>query len=666
VKQMLHTYNASQNTNGQPVIYDPQMRRVPTWPSLHQPYINELSTQNAINQYYNNMNVYPNGLTGNYFPRSNSLNSMNEVIVPMAASGLVQGNLEGQQHLAFPNVSASQFVPAQFHSQQSSYETQAAFTQTTGYQQPVQAWLYNHNHYTQHQQSPTVHYALPQQAVMFNASRGRTGGEEGTPKIPMDNLRTRQTKGKPYDYNERNAPQFHGSHVGQHMLYMPVQPRFVNEAKCVKGPISDFVKDKGVKGKEKTKDKMSRNSVSSMPARRPRSSKKSRSKRPWKGERQPPLLPKISAGRKKRRNRAVAEVITRCANKVKEGSAVEGRKKRRPPVPLISEVLTKVGASSCHTPLRFTQTPPESSDEVSVDIKVIEQPIVGQPVQNDVTLKNPNGRSACTFNSGPHGGVDKESKLAALFPELPPLKVDVANPQDEQDDERLEQLSTKHITDSPPTAAFVSEEQEVLSLKSDIASSKELTPSTINTSEITTPGSSCKVGGTKPPIPFTPLCEINTFKPISQPAPLVKNSPTVPPLRRCNWSPAPLPSEFKTLPLIFEPTVREDPWQMVKKRNRRRRSVQEKMVDTASPEQPQTPPVVSQVLAAKQVKRSRRRRKKKKERVSESVKPVKNLTDKFQGEPLVEVARKRKSKCDFLMDCLFRVFSYTRVKEKTY
>jgi len=204
------------------------------------------------------------------------------------------------------------------------------------------------------------------------------------------------------------------------------------------------------------------------------------------------------------------------------------------------------------------------------------------------------------------------------------------------------------------------EEQDILSVKSSLASPKELTPTALHpSSDITTPGSSCRLAGMKPPIPYTPPTEK-----IIKPKPKLTPKPTVPPLKRHNWSPAPLVADFANLPLIIERTVKDEPWQTVGG-NRKYKSNPEVRQSAQSPELVKSPPPSKQTLHPKEQKKSRRRRRRKKTRVAETAKVESNPATTAPEEPLAQAPSKRKSRCDFLMDCLQRTFPFAWRKEKT-
>jgi len=648
---MQQQFSTTQNAGTQPVVYDNlQMRRVPTWP-----YINEVTTGNVGNQYYSSMSMYPNGQPAGFFPRSSSLNSMTEIMVPM--TGIVQGNTEAMQPglVALPTVGAAHYMPAQFLSRQSSQDVQAPCTPTSGYQQqPIQPWHYNH--YT-NTPPATLQYPPPQQAMMYNV-----GGEsEATSKARKPPL-----KRKPIDYTVDASP-FHGSNIRHHiMLNKQVQwPRFIYETRRAKSLNAQQSGDKSTGGKINSSSSEQISSMLCMPTHMPTHRPRSPKKRPWKGEKKVRFIPKKPA--KRRRNRSVEQVLKSCAKKLRESSleeVSEKRPKRSAPMPLTKETLVKE-KTKVPTSLGYSQTPPESSDEISEDV---ETETVAQPVDSKMAPKNPNGRAANGFelvpesrnlvctkpvlaptlpqNYRPETVLEKSPKLFAFPPKLPPVVTQQVNKADIR-------LDNKKM----PTT--LTEEQDVLSVKCGLVSPKELTPTNHQpSSEITTPGSSCRLAGMKPPIPYTPHTE-KIIKP--KPKPTLK--PTVPPLKRHDWSPAPLVSEFN-LPLIIERPVKDDPWTMV--RRRKHGGIPEIRMNTPSPKQIQTPTPSKQVLHPKEQKKSRRKRKRKKIRAPESSKVETNPPTTAPEEPLVAQApSKRESRCDFVMDCLQRTFPFAWRKEKT-
>jgi len=623
------------------------MRRVPTWPN-----INEVTTGNVGNQYYSSMSMYPNGQPAGFFPRSSSLNSMTEVMVPL--TGVVQGNTEAMQPslVAFPSVGASHYMPAQFLCRQSSQELQAPCTPTAGYQQqPIQAWHYNH-HYN-NTPPATLQYPPPQQAMMYNV-----GGErEATPKARKPPL-----KRKSIDYTVEKTP-FHGSNIRHHiMLNKQVQwPRLIYETRCAKGPNAQQSGEKSNGGKINSASSEQISSMLFMPTHRPRSPKK----RPWKGEKKVRIIPKKTTKRIKRRNRSVERVLKSCAKKLRESSLQEVsnlRPKRASSMPVKEETLVKDIPPKLKMPtsLGYSQTPPESSDE---DSDEVETENVAQPVDSKVDPKNPNGRAANGLELVPKKSSISVCSKPVLAPTVPksyrpeivlekPTQLFTFPP-------KLPLVVTQPVNkaeirlDSKKIQTTFAEEQDVLSV-----SPKEHTPTAHHaSSDITTPGSSCRLAGMKPPIPYTPPTE-KIIKPKPKPTP----KPTVPPLKRHNWSPAPLVSEFNNLPLIIERTVKDDPWQTV--RRRKHGSIPEVRL-TPSPELIQSPPPSKQVPHLKEPKKSRKRRRRKKTRAQEIAKVESNPSTSAPEEPLAQAPSKRKSRCDLFMDCLQRTFPFAWRKDKT-
>merc|ERR550534_127554 len=599
--------------------------------------------------------MYPNGQPAGFFPRSSSLNSMAEVMVPL--TGVVQGNTEAMQPslVAFPSVGASHYMPAQFLCRQSSQELQAPCTQNSGYQQqPIQAW----HHYNHYNNTPpaTLQYPPPQQAMMYNV-----GGErEATPKARKPPL-----KRKSIDYTVDKTP-FHGSNIRHHiMLNKQVQwPRLIYETRCTKSPNAQQSGEKSNGGKINSTSSEQISSMLFMPTHRPRSPKK----RPWKGERKVRFIPKKPT--KKRRNRSVERVLKSCAKKLRESSMEEVsdlRPKRASSISVKKETLVKDIPPKLKMPmsLGYSQTPPESSDE---DSDEVETENVAQPVDSKVDPKNPNGRAANGLELAPKKSSISMCTKPVLAPTLPksyrpeimlekPAKLFTFPP-------KLPLVATQQVNkaeirlDSKKIQTTFTEEQDVLSVKSSLASPKEHTPTAHHaSSDITTPGSSCRLAGMKPPIPYTPPTE-KIIKPKPKPTP----KPTVPPLKRHNWSPAPRVSDFNNLPLIIERTVKDDPWQTV--RRRKHGSIPEVRLSAPSPELIQSPPPSKEVLHSKEPKKPRKRRRRKKTRAPESAKVESIPSTTAPEEPLAQAPSKRKSRCDLFMDCLQRTFPFWR-KDKT-
>jgi len=653
---MQQQFSSSQNAGAQPVSYqDLQMRRVPTWP-----YINEVTT-GVGNHYYNSMSMYPDGQPGHFFPRSSSLNSMTEVIVPM--TGVIQGNADSLQPglIAFPSVGAGHYMPAQFVSPQGNQEAHAACAQNAGYQQhPIQAWHYNH--YT-NQPPGAVQYQQPQQTVMYNI-----GGEaEAThkPRKPPLTL-------KPNDYTLDASP-FHCSNIRHHiMLNKQVQwPRLIYETQCTESPKAQQSVEKTTLGKEGSKSCDQLSSMLFMPTHRPRSPKK----KPWKGERKVRFRPKKNTKRIKRKSRSVEQVLKSCQKKIRESSTEQGNKKwqKRPPAPTTSRKET--GIKDIDIPLKpqvptslgYSQTPPESSDEDSEEMKT---EMVAEPVNGNIVASSVNVRAAKDLEMLSKSSTSCVPKLVCA-PPLPksysseilsekPMELftysqkvtTMVTPQVNKHDRKFDNK------EMPPKVP----EELVLPVRNDLVLSKELyskelTPTAFNShSEITTPGSGCRLAGMKPPIPYTP-----TPEKLIKPKPTPK--PTVPPLKRVDWPRAPLVSEFNNLPLIIEPKVKDDPWKTV--RRRKHVNLPEIRVRNPSRELFATPPSSKQVLNPKEPKKPRRRRKKKKTKVLESAKVEKNPPTTTPEKPLAPAPSKRKNSCDFVMDCLRRTFFSAWRKDKT-
>jgi hypothetical protein len=652
---MQQQFSSNQNAGAQPVGYqDHQMRRVPTWP-----YINGVTTNNFGNQYYSSMSMYPDGQPAHFFPRSCSLNSMSEVIVPM--TGVIQGNTDPLQPglMAFPSMGAGHYMPTQFVSPQGNQEAHAACAQSIGYQQhPIQAWHYNH--YT-NQPPGAVQYQQPQQTVMYNI-----GSEAEATQKPRKPPLTR----KPNEYAQDASP-FHCSNIRHHiMLNKQIQwPRLIYETQCTESSNAQQSVEKSTGGKDTSKSSDKLSSMLFMPTHRPKSPKIKK----WKGERKVRFRPKKPAKRIKRKNRSVDQVLKSCAKKIRESSTQPGNKKRqkRPPAPTPSKEETEVK----EVPLKpmlppslgYSQTPPESSDE---DSEEIETEIVGQPVDSNIAMRSIDGRVGNDLEMLSKSSSSCAPKLVCA-PPLPksysaeilsekPMELftysqkvsTMVAPQVSKHDKRL---------DSKGKPARVIEEL-VLPVRNDLVLqkelySKELTPTAFHSpSEITTPGSSCRLAGMKPPIPYTPSPEILI-------KPKVTPKPTVPPLKRVDWLPAPLVSEFNNLPLIIERTVKDDPWQTVKRR--KHGNVPEISLSSSTPELFATPPSSKKVLSPKEQKKSRKRRKRKKTRVLECAKVEESTPIPTPEKPLAPASSSRKNTCDLVMDCLNRIFCSAWKKDKT-
>lgn len=400
-------------------------------------------------------------------------------------------------------------------------------------------------------------------------------------------------------------------------------------------------------------------------------------------ERQTRLVPVVVPRRNKRKSKSNEGAVSPQkveVKKVPERSVNEELKKQRTPY---------------HLARNYSQTPPESSSEeessyhVETAVVKLNQKILPKPPAVDLKvdeLEDSAIADQIVREEEESRSVIQSIAASSAFP-VPMLQI--PNPDAFEEDNfspavyipadgpsvMVPPLSPvnapSEVTTTTPNSVFCSliEKECTVKLSEEVISQE---PETIE----------------QPEEPEEPVREDSdepvrgeSDKPVPPPSdttspPVVKKFPIVPPLKKANWLPAPLVSEF-SLPLIIEPRTLDHPWQTVGKRKRRKQSISVPSAKTftPSPEPVRTPSVSSTQGSSsngKESKRSRRRKKKKKIRAQ--AKAAEGQESQAMAVAAVEqpplpaaetTITQRRSNCDFLRECLLRVLPTGWWREKT-
>jgi len=588
---------------------------------------NKLPTDDLGNQHNSGMSMYAYRRTGNWLPGSYLVYyPSTNVSDPMASA--TNGNITAQlEHpMGFPMIETTNQVPVQFHSSQESYEPQEYFTQGN------------------HLQPSSIKHPLYEQTVEY--PRGSRGDS-------TDNWRKPLWFPQPSDLN-RDVSCSHGSDNQQHVLVKKKirWPRLIYGSSCTRDLNTPFWGEKRGRGKKTSYNKGLKSSRMFMPTHYPLSPYK---KRLSKSKRKALHKHKIPSSRKTCKTGFVLQMLKACAKKGQEASETDGYKKRLKQhlsishikQMLLEELFTKFKLANS---MEFSQN---GSDEDSIQVRVEGDK---QAVNIKTPMWNPNGWVMMNLDPGVEHGSS-----GSIKPVKPPL------PQ-EHDLKVITEKNPK-LLQSPRTFAFVVkqnqkkdrltgvenlspvtivEEQDVFPIQSDMSYPKKLTPAaSFDPYEANTLVTKAKVVSTnasiQAPLPSKIVNLKRTLK------------PTVPP-----WFP-PRSSNTRSLPLLIKPVVNDNPLQTVKKHEHRIKP--DVTSNTPEAEPIHVPQASEQQIQSKQKKKPQIRRRKKvidKEICEDQQKfPLKK-----KEEPSTQDQSKRRSGCAFVMDCLLRMSTFTRLREK--
>jgi len=357
-------------------------------------------------------------------------------------------------------------------------------------------------------------------------------------------------------------------------------------------------------------------------------------------------VPMVAPGRKKRKTKINEQSISAMNNPV-----------RNPKEELVSDEIKKP-FPQYHQRNYYTQTPPDSSSE-DLDFE-----------RDEVTKMEPQIEQSDRPDVGTNVfGLEKSVDKVAHERHKPcearkslPMEVVPSPDAFEVDDEDIFSPVVYIPLDAP----------SVQIPSTPINSPSEASTTTTNSvmgasmDSVVSPVIFTEHNSTVPDEVVSPNSEVNSL-PVDE---SIKKFPIVPPLMK---SPAPLVSEFMSLPLILEPTRRDDEWQTVsRKRGKYSISLASDRTCNPSPEPVKTPSLFSALGSPsknRESTKSRRRRKRKKQRSQEKKKasevPEVQTMVNADEQPSEEIYAQRHTRCDSLRNCFVRVLPTGWWKEKT-
>jgi len=581
---------------------------------------NKLPPDGFGNQHDSAMSMSSWRHTENWLPRSNFVYP--STIVQDRMAGAAYGNITAQLvgPVGFPMIEATNHIPAEFHNSQNSWEPQVYFT------------------HCNHLQPSTINHPLYEQTMVYQ--KGSEGESTG-------NWRKPQLVQQPFDLS-RDSSSFYGSNMKQNVV--PKRklrwPHLIYGSSCARNLHDTFWGENRGSGKNTCYTSGLKASTMFLPTHYPLTPYK---KRLWKSERKP-------SSRKKHTISLVLQMLKASAKKGREGSETDGYKKRLKQPPSISQIKKRL-LEELLTNFKLANSMEFSlngSDEDSIEVRV---KVDNQTMNINESIKNPNGW--IMMNNDP--GVEHGSSgcIKPVNPALP-LEHDSQVVTDENSEllqvprrfasvakhkQKKERLSGIEKI-SPVT--FV-KEQDVLSIKSDMAYPKKLAPiANLDTSKVNTSVTKVDVVSTNTaihtPLPSKVLNLKRTLK------------PTVPP-----WFP-PRSTKTRRLPLLIKPAVKNNPWPTVK--NCKHRIKPDMTSNTPEADSIHSPQTSEEQIQSKKKKNPQIRRRKKVIE-TELCKVQQKIPLENKEEPSAQDLSKRKSSCAFVMDCLLRMFTFTRLREKT-
>jgi len=659
-----------------------------------------------LNQYYNNINMYPVGRSSTHYfsSRSTAATATSGHMIPP------QQNLQQQRlHYGHSSIGPRQWPPTHYPAQIRNFNQQFMTTSPSNYHHQ-HSFVNPYSPPFSQQQNRPMQYCDAQQSVVYpkealddnwptssyqqqtalyntgsighkNTISSNVGAQKPSPnnfigkipfgdkvKIPKIKHNTKKPskhyakKGRkpPIPSFEHNTDDYSrlswtNSHASfqvpriKHTLPQRCEPQQLNEAELRHS--DSLLAPQEVGGdnsvpKKKINEELIRNKTIKSPCdpipcvptqMPPRCRKKSITGK----ERQIGLVPIVAPEHKKKKNKTSEQSLSAMKNPVRklmEELVNDEVKKPFPPY---------------HQRNYYTQTPPESDSE-DVDYRQDEATKVEPQI---VQSERPTvGSNSVSIDSVVH-------KLCEARDSLPMLEVPSPDAFEVDDEGRFSPVV--YIPLDAPTVQIPS-----TPINSPSEASTTTTNSFMGTSldSVVSPVKMIfkEHNATVPDEAVSPHSE-NTSFPVEEPK---KKFPIVPPLMK---SPAPLLSEFMSLPLILEPTRRDDEWQTVsRKRGKYSISLPSARSCNLNPEPAQTPLLSTAIESSsknKESKKSRRRRKLKKQRSHEKRKAAEVdetlITANAAEKPSEEIDRQRRTRCDCLRKCLVRVLPTGWRKEKT-